>query len=316
VARITYDAQIVADHPLRRRFIGAAQHVAELAWDVRQDIETVRQRSEALVLGAATDTLSGQEVLAPDAWTDHLLEFLDRSRTGGLAGVSTGLRDLDGMTLGLSAGLYLLAASTGTGKTAMAGQIALHVAEQHGPVVFVSMELTDVDLGMRLVSVLTNIKKERLVIGGLTAEQHEQVHGAVERMSRSQLYMVYGSGYTTGDVRAHLLRAQAAEGVKPALLVVDNVQLLADQEGDGRSRERNVSAAAKGLKNLSGELGVPVLALVQLNRNRAARADKRPTLTDLRESGDLENTADSVIGLYRDEMDHPDSVEKGVSTTV
>jgi replicative DNA helicase len=212
---ITYYAQIVADHALRRRFIGAAQHVAELAWDVRQDIDTVRQRSEALVLGAATDTLSGQEVLAPDAWTDHLLEFLDRSRTGGLAGVSTGLRDLDTLTLGLSPGLYLLAASTGTGKTAIAGQIALHVAEQHGPVVFVSMELTDVDLGVRLVSVLTNIKKERLVVGGLTAEQHEQVHGAVERMSRSRLCMVYGSGYTTGDVRAHLLRAQAAECMPP-----------------------------------------------------------------------------------------------------
>jgi replicative DNA helicase len=113
-------AQIVADHALRRRFIGAAQRVAEIAWDVRQDIDTVRQRSEALVLGAATDTLTGQEILAPDAWTDHLLKFLDRSRTGGLAGVSTGLRDLDGMTLGLSPGLYLLAASTGTGKTAMA----------------------------------------------------------------------------------------------------------------------------------------------------------------------------------------------------
>jgi replicative DNA helicase len=167
------------------------------------------------------------------------------------------------MTLGLSPGLYLVAAITGTGKTALAGQVALHVAESHGPVVFVSMELTDVDLGVRLVSVLTNIKKEKLVVGGLSDEQHVEVHAAVERMSRSKLYMVYGSGYTTGNVRAHLLRAQAAEGVKPALLVVDYVQLLADQEGDGRSRERNVSAAAKGLKNLSGELGVPVLALVQ-----------------------------------------------------
>jgi replicative DNA helicase len=198
----------------------------------------------------------------------------------------------------------------------VAGQIALHVAEQHGPVVFLSMELTDVDLGVRLVSVLTNIKKEKLVVGALSQDEHVAVHSAVERMARSKLYLVYGSGYTTGDVRAHLLRAQAAEGVKPALLVVDYVQLLADQEGDGRSRERNVSVAAKGLKNLSGELGVPVLALVQLNRNRAGRADKRPTLTDLRESGDLENTADSVIGLYRDEMDHPDSVQKGLAELI
>jgi replicative DNA helicase len=104
--------------------------------------------------------------------------------------------------------------------------------------------------------------------------------------------------------------------IKPALLVVDYVQLLADEEGDGRSRERNVSAAAKALKNLAGELGVPVLALVQLNRNRASRADKRPTLTDLRESGDLENTADSVLGLYRDEMDHPESTERGLAELI
>ncbi len=315
-AHIAFYARIVADHALRRRYIGAAQHVAELAWDVRRDVETVRQRSEALILGATTDTLSGQVVLSPPEWTGHLMEYLERSRTGGLAGVSTGLRDLDTMTLGLSPGLYLLAASTGTGKTALAGQIALHVAERHGPVVFVSMELTDVDLGVRLVSVLTNIKKEKLVLGDLDDGQQHAVLGAVERLENSKLYIVYGSGYTTGDVRAHLLRAQAAEGARPALLVVDYVQLLGDEEGDGRSRERNVSAAAKGLKKLSGELEVPVLALVQLNRNRAGRSDKHPTLTDLRESGDLENTADSVIGLYREEMDHPETTDKKLAELI
>jgi replicative DNA helicase len=279
-------------------------------------MDGVRKRSTALMLGASNDTLTGQEVLAPETWTEHLLDYLDGSRTGGLAGLSTGLRDLDTMTLGLSPGLYLLAASTGTGKTAVAGQVALHVAEHHGPVVFVSMELSDVDLAVRLVSVLTNIKKERLVTSSLTPAEHDEVHHAVERLSRSRLYLVHGSGYTTGDVRAHLLRVQATEGVRPALLIVDYVQLLADEEGDGKSRERNVSAAAKALKNLSGELGVPVLALVQLNRNRAARNEKRPTLTDLRESGDLENTADSVIGLYRDEMDHPDTTDRGLAELI
>jgi replicative DNA helicase len=89
--------------------------------------------------------------------------------------------------------------------------------------------------------------------------------------------------------------------------------LLKDEEGDGRMRERNVSAAARGLKDVSGELGLPVLGLVQLNRNRATRVDKRPQLADLRESGDLENTADSVLGLYRDEIDHPDSNDRGLA---
>jgi replicative DNA helicase len=306
-AHIEHYARIVLEHAVRRRYISAGQQVAELAWNQRKDLDTVRQRAEALVLGASSDTLSRRAVLPPSEWTEHLIEYLGQARTGGLAGVSTGLRDLDTMTLGLSPGLYLLAAATGTGKTAIAGQIALHVAERHGPVVFVSMELTDVDLAVRLVSVITNIKKEQLVLGNLSPDQGACVMAAIERLSRSRLHIVFGSGYTSSDVRAYALQVQATEGTKPALIVVDYVQLLRDEEGDGRMRERNVSAAARGLKDVSGELGVPVLALVQLNRNRATRPDKRPQLADLRESGDLENTADSVLGLYRDEMDHPGS---------
>jgi replicative DNA helicase len=245
-AHIEHYAHIVLEHAVRRRYIGAAQQVAELAWDRRRDLETVKQRAEALVLGASSDTLSRRAVLPPSQWTDHLLEYLEQARTGGLAGVSTGLRDLDRMTLGLSPGLYLLAASTGTGKTALAGQIALHVGEQHGPVVFVSMELTDVDLGVRLVSVLTNIRKEHLVTNHLSDQQAQQVLAAIERLEGSRLHIVFGSGYTSSDVRAYALQVQAAEGTRPALIVVDYVQLLRDEEGDGRNRERNVSAAVRG----------------------------------------------------------------------
>ena len=312
-AHIEHYARIVLEHAVRRRYISAGQQVAELAWNRRKDLDTVKQRAEALVLGASSDTLSRRAVLSPSDWTDRLLEYLGQARVGGLAGVSTGLRDLDTMTLGLSPGLYLIAAATGTGKTAIAGQIALQVAEHSGPVVFVSMELTDVDLAVRLVSVITNIRKEQLVTGNLTTEQGNSVLASIERLSRSRLHIVFGSGYTSADVRAYALQVQASEGTKPALIVVDYVQLLRDQEGDGRMRERNVSAAARGLKDISGELGVPVLALVQLNRNRNMRADKRPQLADLRESGDLENTADSVLGLYRDEIDNPDSTDRGLA---
>jgi len=151
------------------------------------------------------------------------------------------------------------------------------------------------------------------VTGALTDDQQQRVLESIERLSCSRLHIVFGSGYTSADVRAYALQVQAAESVKPALIVVDYVQLLRDQEGDGRNRERNVSAAARGLKDVSGELGVPVLTPVQLNRNRTNRADKRPLLADLRESGDLENTADSVLGLYRDEIDHPDSNDRGLA---
>jgi len=315
-AHIEHYARIVLEHAVRRRYISAAQQVAELAWNQRKDLDTVKQRAEALVLGASSDSPSRRAVVPPSEWTEHLMEYMGQARTGGLAGVSTGLRDLDTMTLGLSPGLYLLAASTGTGKTALAGQIALHVAEHRGPVVFVSMELTDVDLAVRLVSVITNIRKERLVTGSLTIEQGNEVLASIERLSKSRLHIVFGSGYTSADVRAYALQVQATEGAKPAFIVVDYVQLLRDEEGDGRMRERNVSAAARGLKDVSGELGVPVLGLVQLNRNRATRIDKRPQLADLRESGDLENTADSVLGLYRDEIEHADSNDRGLAELI
>src|SRR5712691_8152707 len=271
-AHIEHYARIVLEHAVRRRYIAAGQQVAELAWNRRKGLDTVKKRAEALVLGASSDTMSRRAVLPPSEWTAHLMDYLGQARADGLAGVSTGLRDLDTITLGLSPGLYLLAAATGTGKTAIAGQIALHVAEQHGPVVFVSMELTDVDLAVRLVSVITNIRKEKLVTGALSPEQAKQVLDAIERLSRSRLYVVFGSGYTSADVRAYALQVQATEGSKPALIVVDYVQLLKDEEGDGRRRERNVSAAARGLKDVSGELGLPLLGLVQLNRNRATRA--------------------------------------------
>jgi replicative DNA helicase len=118
-AHIVHYTQIVVEHATRRRYIGAAQQVAELAWDLRRDLKTVRQRAEALVLGAASDTVGRKAAFTPEEWTSNLLEFLGQSRAGGLAGVSTGLRDLDTMTLGLSKGwLYLLGARTGTGKSA------------------------------------------------------------------------------------------------------------------------------------------------------------------------------------------------------
>ena len=190
----------------------------------------------------------------------------------------------------------MLGARTGTGKTQLCGQVAVHVGEQHGPVAFISMELTKEDLGLRFVAGLTNIRKERLITGALDESQRREVLAVVERLERCRIHIAYGGGFTTADVRAFALQVQAAEGSKPALIVVDYVQLLRDQEGDGRSRERNVSAAARGLKALAQELQVPVLAAVQFNRNLDNRIDKRPNLTDLRDSGDLENTADSVLG--------------------
>lgn len=314
---IVYYAQIVLDRATRRRYISAGHQVQELAWDQRHDLETVKQRAEALVLGAGCDTLGRKALLSSEEWTGQLMDYLEEGRKDGLAGVSTGLRDMDAMTLGLSRGwLYLLGARTGTGKTALAGQVALHVAHHDGPVLFVSMELTAVDLGVRFVAVATNIAKERLVNGDLTDAEQEQILATVQRLEQLPIHIAYGAGFTSGDVRALALQVQALAGRPPALIVVDYLQLLRDLEGDGRSRERNVAAAAQALKGLAQELRVPVLACAQFNRNVDGRGDKRPTQTDFRDSGDLENVCDSALGLYRDEMHHPDSPDKGLAELI
>jgi replicative DNA helicase len=152
------------------------------------------------------------------------MEYLGQGKSGGLAGVSTGLRDLDQMTLGLSKGwLYLVGARPGTGKSQLGAQIALHVGERYGPVAFISMELTDADLGTRFVAMLTDIPKERLVTGQLENGQPQQVLEALERLERSRVHIAYG-GFTTSGVPAFALRTQAAEGARPALVVVDYVQ--------------------------------------------------------------------------------------------
>jgi replicative DNA helicase len=131
-------------------------------------------------------------------------------------------------------------------------EIALHVAEQHGPVVFISIELTDVDLTVRLVSVITNIRKEQLVTGKITREQSDEVMAAIERLSRSRMHIVSGSGYTSPDVRACALQVQAAEGTRPAVLVVDYVRSGARQTSPG-PRRASLTFDARGCERCSAE---------------------------------------------------------------
>jgi replicative DNA helicase len=138
---------------------------------------------------------------APSEWTSHLIDYLGQARAGGLAGVSTGLRDLDTITLGLSPGLYLLAAATGTGKTAIAAQIALPVAEQVGPVVFVSMELTGADLAVRFGIGDNQHSHGEARHRSTQSRAGAAVMDAIERLSRSRLHVVFGSRYTSAHVR-------------------------------------------------------------------------------------------------------------------
>jgi len=208
-AHVEHYGQIVLERARRRGYISAAEAQAALAWNVRLDLETVKQRSEALVLAVSADTLGRKLLFSPSEWAPDLLEYLGEARRNGLAGVSTGLQEVDRLTLGLSKGwLYLLGARTGTGKTQLCGQVAVHVGEHHGPVAFVSMELTKEDLGVRFVAGMTNIRKELLVTGRLEEPQRQEVLRAINRLEHSRVHIAYGGGFTTADIRAFALQVQ------------------------------------------------------------------------------------------------------------
>jgi replicative DNA helicase len=216
------------------------------------------------------------------------------------------------MTVGLRGGkVYVVCARTSVGKSVLALQIAEHVATKHGTVLYASGEMKPVELGERLVVSATGVDAERLATGALELDEGDKVLRVLDNYAQGRLYFRHGGIFDVPTIRANALRWRAETG-RLALIVVDYVQQLEDVEGNGRSRERNVALASSRLKRLAVELDVPIIAVAQLNRDPEHRDDKRPVLSDLRESGAIENDADVVIAMYREEMYSETAANKGL----
>ncbi|MDA8080779.1 MAG: replicative DNA helicase [Actinomycetota bacterium] len=280
-------AEIVVEYSLLRRLIRAANDIAEKAYEVPDDVVEVIDWAETLIFDVAqrrqSETMAHIKEVLGNALDD--LEAL-YARSEAVTGIPTGFNDLDNLLSGLHASnLVIVGARPGMGKTAFALGVAASVAmKQKVPVLLFSLEMSRKELVQRLLSAEAQIDSTRMRNGKLLEKDWEKISHAIGRLADAPIYIDDNPNVNVMDIRAKSRRLKARDGL--GLVVVDYLQLMSGRMG-AESRQVEVSEISRGLKILARELDVPVLALSQLSRNLEMRADKRPALSDLRESGCL-----------------------------
>ncbi|NMF98406.1 replicative DNA helicase [Aromatoleum toluolicum] len=306
LAMLPAHVSTVRDKATRRALLAAADEIASLAHgngDIREHVASAAAAVSKLVDGTVT---RGPRLIG-DVLRDYMPEMGARWE-GRNDGLMTGFADLDAKLRGLRAGnLVLIAARPAMGKTALAMQIAANVSHG-GVVVAFSQEMAETELADRLLASAGHVALDRIIGGGMTSDDHDRFAGAVGRVQGMRLYIDDQPAQRISDIRA---KTQSVRRKHPiALVVVDYLQLMA---GDGANRNAEIEQISRGLKALAKELGCPVIALSQLSRKCEERPNKRPMLSDLRDSGAIEQDADIVMMIYRDEVYNPDSPDKGTA---
>jgi replicative DNA helicase len=316
IANASRYARIVQEHALLRKLISVAGEIAEMGYSLPEDVAAAMDRAEAMVFEVAerrvTDSLKPlRELLAVSL--DHLEALYNRGET--ITGVPTGFTDLDERLSGLQpSALVIVGARPSMGKTSFALGVAGHAAiEKRLPVLFFSLEMSHLELTQRLLCSEARVDSSRMRNGKLHESDWPKVVNAIGKLGEAPLFIDDNPNLTVMEIRAKARRLKSREGL--GLIVVDYLQLMSGH-GPVENRQVEVSEISRGLKILARELSVPVVALSQLSRNLEARADKRPILADLRESGSLEQDADVVLFIYRDEVYNKDSADKGAAEII
>lgn len=308
--------QIIEDHSLLRRLIAAAGDIAESAYDLPDDVPTTVDRAEATIFNLARRRSdSGGNFVGDllDAGLDRLEQLYEKGQT--VTGLGTGFTDLDELTSGLQPGaLYVLGARPSMGKTALALNIAAHVAIEKTPVLVFSLEMGELELTNRVLCAEARVDSKRLRNGRVTEKDWGNIAHASGRLADIPLCIDDNPDLTIMGLRAKARRFKSRYP-ELGLIVVDYVQLMTGRSGT-ENRQLEISEISRGLKLLARELEVPVVALSQLSRKVEDRADKRPMLSDLRESGSQEQDADVVLFVYRDEVYRTDSPDSGTAEII
>jgi replicative DNA helicase len=313
-------AEIVRGKALLRAVIDAGSRIQQEAFAEPDDVTQALDAAEQLIYGVSNRQL--KEHLAPvSELAPGALEMIQRlyEAEGEVTGVETGFEDLDRLTTGFhKSDLVILAARPAMGKTAMALNAIWHAAGVEGlPVAIFSLEMSKEQLVQRLISQTTRIRTQDLRSGNVKAEDWPKLVRGVAEVSRAPIWIDDTAGITLMEMRAKTRRLASrlsAQGEVPlSLVVVDYLQLMVGSGGRAENRQQEVAEISRGLKVLARDLDVPVLAVAQLSRAVEQRHDKRPLLSDLRDSGSIEQDADMVMFLYRDEYYNPDSDDKGIA---
>ena len=315
-------AEIVRERSILRKLVSASDEIATNAFNPQgKAIDWILDEAEQKIFNIGEE---GSRMKQGFQSMDNLVvELLDRvqemaDNPNDITGVPTGFYDLDRMTSGLQPGdMVVLAARPSMGKTAFAINIAEHVALNEGlPVAVFSMEMGASQLAVRVVGSIGRIDQGHLRTGKLNDDEWPRLTEAIEKLRTVSLHIDETPGLTPSELRANARRLARQCG-KLGLIVVDYLQLMSGSGGSGGdNRATELGEISRGLKMLAKELQCPVIALSQLNRSVEQRTDKRPMMSDLRESGAIEQDADIIMFIYRDDYYNKDSKEPGVAEII
>jgi len=317
-------AKIVRERSIMRNLVEVGSDIVESAFSPQgKDAQQLLDESESKIFqiadAGASEKLGFIDIkeLLPKA-AQRIDDLYQLDDPNGVTGVPTGYADLDQKTAGLQPGdLIIIAGRPSMGKTSLALNIAEHVGMEAGlPVAIFSMEMGAAQLTMRLLGSVGKLDQHKMRIGQLEDEDWPKLTNALGVLNEAPIFIDEGSALNSYEVRARARRLHRQQG-KLGLIVIDYIQLMsAANEQSTENRATEVSEISRSLKALSKELNVPVVALSQLNRSVESRPDKRPMMSDLRESGAIEQDADVIMFIYRDEVYNPETAEKGVAEII
>ena len=312
-------AELVRERSMLRQLIEAGGQIRALGYRYQeQPVSALLHEAERTVF-QISEQRAGKGGFQP---LDRLLSrAIDRIETcyqqgGAITGVPSGFQDLDQMTAGFqNSDLIIVAGRPAMGKTSFALEIANHVAlTAKRPVAFFSLEMPGDSLAMRLLSSFGRIDQHRLRTGQLKEEEWPRLTQALNRLQQAPLHMDDGSSLSPTELHARARRFKREQG-DLALIVIDYLQLM-QVSGNRENRTAEISEISRALKLLARDLQVPVIALSQLNRSLESRTNRRPLMSDLRESGSIEQDADLILFIYRDEVYHEDTKDKGIAEII
>ena len=316
-ANITYHAKIVREKADLRRLIDAATEIAGKAYEDSDEVEEIMDAAEKKILSVAANRTGGdfepiKSIIMSSI--DHLSTLYESK--GGLTGLSTGFKDLDKLTSGLQASdLVLVAARPSMGKTAFTLNIATQAALQGHSVAFFSLEMSKEQLVQRMLCAEGAIDSQRLRTAQLSDSEWGDLVNTANKLSKATIYIDDTAGISVMELRSKARRLKAEHGLE--LIVIDYLQLMQGRSArSGDNRQQEISEISRSLKALARELHVPVIALSQLSRSVESRQVKKPMLSDLRESGSLEQDADIVMFLYREDYYDQDTENKNITEVI
>lgn len=316
-ANIRRYAEIVRDRGVLRKLITVADEISGSAFNPQgKEVKQMLDEAESKIFAIAEEGARGSQgfiEIQPllTQVVERIDELYNRDSTSDITGVPTGMIDLDRMTSGLQPGdLIIVAGRPSMGKTAFSVNIGENVAIDSGlPVAIFSMEMGGAQLAMRMLGSVGRLDQHRLRTGRLNDEDWPRLTHAIQKMNEAQVFIDETPALSSIELRARSRRLARQCG-RLGLIIVDYLQLMsANSPGENRATE--ISEISRNLKGLAKELNCPVIALSQLNRSLEQRPNKRPVMSDLRESGAIEQDADLILFIYRDEVYNPDSPDKG-----